>query len=248
MHCLTNKPYDKETYIDLTLHGLNSWRAFSASCYDLVPMSSQAEPFRTNLVVITTVTVILIAGVWVWKRLSPDTQDYIVDQAVPMTLIGLAIAVLLFIPIRAVLRRRATSQERAKLLTLFIRETAQDKKLEMAFALLEMNGYRIEGLEAAVPALKELFVTTLQRALGDKQHRIRGMAASHLGALQDLSVVPLLIKALDDDHAYVRSCAALGLGRLRATEARERLKFVMEQDWDQTARSRAREALERMRA
>ncbi|HEU5407994.1 MAG TPA: HEAT repeat domain-containing protein [Nitrospira sp.] len=65
--------------------------------------------------------------------------------------------------------------------------------------------------------------------------------------MQDPSVVPLLLKALDDDHAYVRSCAALGLGRLRATEARDRLKIVMEQDWDQTVRSRAREALERMR-
>jgi HEAT repeat protein len=97
------------------------------------------------------------------------------------------------------------------------------------------------------PALKELFATTLHRALGYKQHRIRGMAASLLGALQDLSVVPLLVKALEDDHAYVRSCAALGLGRLRATETRDRLKTVMEQDWDQTVRSRATEALERMR-
>ncbi|HEX6725812.1 MAG TPA: HEAT repeat domain-containing protein, partial [Nitrospira sp.] len=178
---------------------------------------------------------------------TPDTQDFVIDQAVPIAAIGLAIAALLFIPIRVVLRHRAKAHERAKLLTLFERETVQDKKLEMAFALLEMNGYRIDGLEAGVPALKELFVTTLQRALGDKQHRIRGMAASHLGALQDMSVVPLLVKALEDDHAYVRSCAALGLGRLRATEARERLKFVMEQDWDQTVRSRAREALERMR-
>lgn len=190
---------------------------------------------------------LVVAGVWVWKRLSPDTQAYIVDQAVPMAMIGLALAVILFIPIRAVLRRRATSQERTNLLSLFERETVQDKKLEMAFALLEMNGYRIDGLEAAVPALRELFITTLQRALGDKQHRIRGMAASHLGALQDMSVVPLLVKALEDDHAYVRSCAALGLGRLRAIEARERLKTIMEHDWDQTVRSRAREALERMR-
>jgi len=73
------------------------------------------------------------------------------------------------------------------------------------------------------------------------------MTASHRSALQDLSVVPLLVKALEGDHAYVRSCAALGLGRLRAIEARNRLKIVMEQDWDQTVRSRAREALERMR-
>lgn len=202
---------------------------------------------HANLTSIIVLIGLVVAGVWVWKRLSPDKQDYIVDQAVPMAMIGLALAVILFIPIRAVLRRRATSQERTKLLSLFERETVQDKKLEMAFALLEMNGYRIDGLEAAVPTLRELFITTLQRALGDQQHRIRGMAASHLGALQDMSVVPLLVKALEDDHAYVRSCAALGLGRLRAVEARERLKTIMEHDWDQTVRSRAREALERMR-
>jgi HEAT repeat protein len=73
------------------------------------------------------------------------------------------------------------------------------------------------------------------------------MAASHLGVLQDKTVVSLLIKALEDDHAYVRSCAALGLGRLRATETRDRLKTLVEEDWDQTVRSRAKEALERMR-
>ncbi len=210
-------------------------------------MVDHRDQGQANLTLLAVLLGLTVTGVWVWKRLSLDTQDYIVDQAVPMAAIGLAITAMLFILIRAVIRHRVKSKERAKLLTLFERETVQDKKLELAFALLEMNEYHVEGLESAIPSLKELFVTTLQRALGDKQHRIRGMAASHLGALQDLSVVPLLVKALEDDHAYVRSCAALGLGRLRATEARERLKTAMEQDWDQTVRSRAREALERMR-
>ncbi len=206
------------------------------------------EQGQVNLALLVIVIICLITGVWIWKRLSMEAQDYIVDQAVPMTLIGSVIAMLLWIPINALRRRRAKSQERTRLLGLFERATGQEKRLDLAFALLENNEYRMDGLNSAVPALKELFTTTLQRALDDKQHRIRGMAASHLGALQDLSVVPLLLKALEDDHAYVRSCAALGLGRLRATEARERLKTVMEHDWDQTVRSRAREALERMRA
>jgi hypothetical protein len=190
---------------------------------------------------------LIIVAVWTWKRLSVEAQDYIVDQAVPMATIGLVAVGLLFILLRSLYRRHEKSRERARLLSLFERETVQDKRLDLAFTLLEVNAYGVDGLQSAVPALKELFITTLQRALGDKQHRIRGMAASHLGALQDLSVVPLLVKALEDDHAYVRSCAALGLGRLRATDARERLTFVMEHDWDQTARSRAREALDRMR-
>lgn len=210
-------------------------------------MAKHHEQGQINPALLVILLVLIVAAVWVWKRLSLDTQDYIVDQAVPMTAIAVALAALLFIPIRALRRRSARARERTRLLTLFEQESAWDKRVELAFALLELNEYRIDGLESALPALKELFATTLQRALGDKQHHIRGMAASHLGALQDRSVVPLLVKALDDDHAYVRSCAALGLGRLRATEARERLKVVMEQDWDQTVRSRAREALERMR-
>ena len=209
------------------------------------PMRHDEGPINPAWLIV--VIGLIVAGVWMWKRLSLETQDYIVDQAVPMAAIGLTIAVLLFIPIQAILRRRARSQERTRLLALLEQATLQEKKLDLAFALLENNEYRIDGLDSALPVLKELFETTLQRALGDKQHRIRGMAASHLGALGDLSVVPLLLKALEDDHAYVRSCAALGLGRLRATETRERLQVVMEQDWDQTVRSRAKEALERMR-
>lgn len=198
-------------------------------------------------VLFVALIILLIVTVWIWKRLAPETQDYIVDQAVPMAAIGLVFAILLTILFKTFRRRKARSRERARLLTLFDRETTQEKRLDLAFALLENNNYQIDGLDSALPTLRELFATTLQRALGDKQHRIRGMAASHLGALEDLSVVPLLVKALEDDHAYVRSCAALGLGRLRASETRERLKLVAEQDWDQTVRSRAREALERMR-
>ncbi|MBA5872572.1 MAG: HEAT repeat domain-containing protein, partial [Nitrospira sp. CR2.1] len=56
-----------------------------------------------------------------------------------------------------------------------------------------------------------------------------------------------LVAALEDDHAYVRSSAALGLGRLRASAAKEKLASVSKEDWDQTVRSRAREALERIR-
>lgn len=204
------------------------------------------EQGQVNPAWLVVLLILVVSSVWTWKRLSVEMQDYIVDQALPMTAIGLAFAIVLFVLLRVLRRRQARSRERTRLLTLFHRETNQEKKLDLAFAILENNDYRIDGLDSVIPALKELLSTTLQRALGDKQHRVRGMAASHLGALQDLSVVPLLIKTLDDDHAYVRSCAALGLGRLRAIEARDRLKTVMEHDWDQTVRSRAREALERI--
>ncbi len=210
-------------------------------------MSTRSESGQTNLIALAVLVGVVIAGVWVWKRLSFDTQDYVIDQAIPMAFVGLVIAAGLWVLVRAFNRRRAQRRERAKLLAEFERATAQEKKLEIAFALIDVNGYRAEGLDSATPALRDLFATTLQRALGDKQHRIRGMAASYLGVLNDRTVIPILLKALEDDHAYVRSSAALGLGRLRATEAKEKLTTVMEEDWDQTVRSRSKEALERIK-
>lgn len=209
-------------------------------------MNTRSESGKTNLAAIGVILGVVIAGVWVWKRLSIETQEYVIDQAIPMAFAGLVIVAGLWVVVRAFNRRRARRRERAKLLTGFEQATVREKKLEIAFALIDANEYRAEGLESVAPALRDLFSTTLEFAVGDKQHRIRGMAASHLGVLNDRTVIPLLMKALDDEHAYVRSCAALGLGRLRASEAREKLTIVMEKDWDQTVRSRSKEALERI--
>jgi hypothetical protein len=214
--------------------------------YDAGPMQ-RTESGKTNLAAIAVLVGLVITGVWVWKRLSFDTQDYVIDQAIPMAFAGLVIAAGLWMLVRAFNRRRAQRRERAKLLASFERATVQEKKLEIAFALIDLNGYRAEGLESVTPALRDLFATTLQQALGDEQHRIRGMAASYLGVLNDRTVIPLLLKALEDDHAYVRSSAALGLGRMRAGEAKEKLTTVMKEDWDQTVRSRSKEALERIK-
>jgi HEAT repeats len=209
-------------------------------------MRTRSESGKTNLVAIAILLGGVIAGVWVWKRLSLDTQEYVIDQAVPVAFVGLVVTAGLFLLVRVFIRRRTQRRERAKLIAAFEQTTGQEKKLEIAFALIDVNKYRAEGLESVAPALRDLFATTLQSALGDKQHRIRGMAASYLGVLNDRAAIPLLLKALEDEHAYVRSCAALGLGRLRASEAKEKLTTMMEKDWDQTVRSRSREALERI--
>lgn len=202
---------------------------------------------QANLTSIIVLVGLLVAGVWIWKKLPPDTQDYVIDQMVPVAAGGAVIGSILWVVTRNITRRAAQRRERDRLITAFQRETIPSKKLDLSFTLMEGNAYRTEGLDTVGPDLKDLWGTTLQRAVGDEQHRIRGMAASHLGALQDLSVVPLLLKALEDDHPYVRACAALGLGRLRAKDARDRLTRLADDDGDQTVRGRAREALERLR-
>jgi hypothetical protein len=201
---------------------------------------------QANLTAILALLGLIVAAVWAWKRLTPDMQDYVTEQAVPAAVVLAVAGILAWKAVGAVRRRRARTRMRNRLITRFERESVPSKRRDLAFELIEMNQYRLKGLEPIAPALVEVLATTLKTALGDKQHRIRGMAASYLGVLQDRRVIPLLLKALEDDHAHVRACAALGLGRLNAFEAKDKLAMVMQDDWDQTVRSRAKEALERM--
>ena len=210
-------------------------------------MYRHPESGQANLTAIFLLLGFVVSGVWVWKRLSLDVQDFIIDQAVPLAALSLMALTAIWIIIGKVRKRLDRRKERARLIALLEKQTSSPKRLELAFTMIEVNEYRRAGLEVVAPQLQELFVTTLQRALGEKQHRVRGMAASHLGVIGDDQAVTHLLAALEDDHAYVRSSAALGLGRLRASAAKDKLAYVSKEDWDQTVRSRAREALERIR-
>jgi HEAT repeat protein len=210
-------------------------------------MPRHAQSGQANLTTILLLLGLVVSGVWVWKRLSPDMQDLIIDQALPLAALSLAVLAAVWILIGKIVKRRRRNQQRARLIKLFESQTSSEKRLKLAFAVIEVNQYRRVGLESIASQLQELFVTTLKRALGDKQHQVRGMAASHLGVIGDDTAVAHLLAALEDDHAYVRSSAALGLGRLRASAAKDKLAYVSKEDWDQTVRSRAREALERIR-
>ena len=144
---------------------LPTWPLPPPSCYDADPMSTRSESGQTNLVAIVVLVGLVITGVWVWKRLSFDSQDYVIDQAIPMAFAGLVIAAGLFLLVRAFNRRRGQRRERAKLLAAFERATVQEKKLEIAFALIEVNGYRAKGLESVMPALRDLFTGELAAAV-----------------------------------------------------------------------------------
>lgn len=188
----------------------------------------------------------VVACVWIWKRLPLDVQDLIVEQAVPIVAVTVVVLFLVWRLVRSLRRRAGIRRERAALLARFQRETSREKRFDLACELIELNEYRLEGLEEVGKDFLEIFSRTVKTALGDKQHRARGMAASYLSVVRDPEVVPILMKVLDDDHWWVRSQAALGLGRMRAKEAKEKLEYMAKEDWDQTVRSRCREALERI--
>ncbi len=210
-------------------------------------MSTQPETTRSiNPFIGLLVLGLIVAGIWIWNHLNFDTQDYITDEIVPILGVIIAMGGGLWIGMRKWRARKERLQLRDRILQRFQKEPSPQKRRDLAFTLIEVNQFEPEGLEAVAEPMAELFIWTLKTALGDKQHRIRGMAASYLGILKHQPSIPLLIRALEDDHAHVRACAALALGRMRAQEAKAKLEEKMKEDWDQTVRSRSREALERM--
>lgn len=189
---------------------------------------------------------LIVAAIWIWNHLTFDTQDYITDEIVPILGVLIVMGVGLWVGLGKWRARKERLQLRERLLQRFQKEPSPQKRRDLAFTLIEVNQFDAGGLEAITEPMAELFIWTLKTSLGDKQHRIRGMAASYLGILKHQPSIPLLIRALEDDHAHVRACAALALGRMRAQEAKAKLEEKMKEDWDQTVRSRSREALGRM--
>ena len=189
---------------------------------------------------------LIVAGIWVWHHLNFDTQDYIVDEIIPIIGITIIVSIGIWIIWQKWRTRKDRLRLRDRLIQRFQKEPSPQKQRDLAFTLVEVNQYQAQGLEAIAEPMAKLFIWTMNTALGDKQHRVRGMAASYLGILKHTESIHLLIRFLEDDHAQVRACAALALGRMRAQEAKEKLEEKMKEDWDQTVRSRSREALERI--
>ena len=100
-----------------------------------LPMIRQSQQGQANLTAIAILVGLIVTGVWVWKRLSLDMQEYVIDQALPVTAVALLIGTMLFTAVRKIRRRIRRRQERERLIAAFQREPARDKQLELSFAL-----------------------------------------------------------------------------------------------------------------
>ena len=201
---------------------------------------------QATLTAVLALLILIVGAAWIWNHLDFDAQDFIIDEIIPVLLLVTVGTLFSWMTVRKIKQKKTRLKRRERLIQQFIQEKAPRKRFDLATELIELNQYKREGLERVASAMAEAFMVTFKRSLGDKQHRIRGMAASYLGIVQHRDSIPLLMKALEDDHAYVRGSAALALGRMRATEAKAKLESIMKEDWDQTVRSRSREAVERM--
>lgn len=201
---------------------------------------------QATLTTVLALLILIVGAAWIWNHLDFDTQDFIIDEIIPVLLLVTVGTLFSWMTVRKIKQKKTRLKRRERLIQRFIQEKAPRKRFDLATELIELNQYKREGLERVASAMAEAFMMTFKRSLGDKQHRIRGMAASYLGIVQHRDSIPLLMKALEDDHAYVRGSAALALGRMRAIEAKAKLESIMKEDWDQTVRSRSREAVERM--
>jgi hypothetical protein len=112
---------------------------------------------QVNPTVALLIVGLVIAGVWVWKRLAPEIQDVIVEQAVPLAALATAVSFVIWRVVRWMLRRRRVRQARALLLARFQQETAPGKRFDLACELVELNEYRSEGLEAVEKDLFAIF-------------------------------------------------------------------------------------------
>lgn len=212
----------------------------------LIPRSIANHRGQANITSVLILLIVIVGLAWTWSHLDFDTQDFVIDEVMPIVFLTVVATLGIWISVKKIIGKKNTLKRRDLLIQRFSQEKSPKKRFDLAIELIELNNYKPDGLESISKGMAEVLLHTFKRSQGDKQHRIKAIAASHLGVIQHRESVPLLMKALEDDYAYVRSSAALALGRMRATEAKAKLEHTMKEDWDQTVRSRSREAVERM--
>ena len=113
-----------------------------------MPSPTQTQP-ETNRAINPFVGLLglgfIVAGIWVWHHLNFDTQDYIVDEIIPI----IGIVVILSIGCWVIWRKWRTRQERIRLrdrlIQRFQKEPSPHKQRDLAFTLVEVNQFEVQG-------------------------------------------------------------------------------------------------------
>ena len=88
---------------------------------------------------------LIVAGIWAWHHLNFDTQDYIVDEIIPI----IGVVIILSVGIWVIWRKWRTRQDRLRLrdrlIQRFQKEPSPQKQRDLAFTLVEVNQYKAQG-------------------------------------------------------------------------------------------------------
>ena len=75
-------------------------------------MMRRTEQGQANLTAIAILVGLIISAVWIWKRLSPETQEFVIDQAIPIAAAVIGIVVLVLAVVKKIRRRAHRKRER----------------------------------------------------------------------------------------------------------------------------------------
>src|SRR5437867_12518207 len=108
-------------------------------------MTDRKPSHAASLTSIFLLIGLVVAGLWVWKRIPPETQADLVERMVPLALLALVTGLLLLVIVRKVRHRWQIRQERARLMARSEVAALPSQLRDLDLALVELNDYRLEG-------------------------------------------------------------------------------------------------------
>src|SRR2546425_3777130 len=119
---------------------------------------------QANLTATLLLVGLIVAVVWIWKRLPLVTQDYLVERVIPLTLLGVAVVLFVWGVARKLQRRWKDRLEPDPALIRFERGPSPEKRVEFAVEVIELNQDQPQGLGPVAPASVGPVVTTTEDA------------------------------------------------------------------------------------
>ena len=203
----------------------------------------KGERGNIGIFILTHLLVAILVGFFLWSIFPEPWREFLRNGPWGIVAVGLAGGIIVVSIVRGGLARSEHKRAHDRVAKVFREATDPALQKRAALWLVDHDRDHPERLPDAGPALFDVLLRILK---SDPEKLDRTRAANGLGVLSDPRAIGPLLAATMDEYAFVRAEAALALGKLKAKQAEQRLREMVEDDWDPNARGRAREALERI--
>src|SRR5256885_11355507 len=109
-------------------------------------MTSRDQDGQANLTATLLLVGLIVAVVWIWKRLPLVTQDYLVERVIPLTLLGVAVVLFVWVVARKLHRRWKDRLERDPPMIRFWREPSPRKRPGLGVWVIPPKQIKAHGL------------------------------------------------------------------------------------------------------